>query len=133
VLAIPGAPQLCDHRFGSHLGHKIGANHFLSQRPPSFQIVGDRLVQANLRLGSELLGDQREAVFGSRLSQLPVPAGELDLFAGSEGQSAGKVDSVVCAQSMNARALRCPTEQGAIDFVNVDSTPEVPEILEPSA
>lgn len=66
------------------LSHSGGNPTFPRQAPPSFQFVGDRLAEADLLRGSELLWDQREAVFGRCFSQLLVPTAELERFIGAE-------------------------------------------------
>lgn len=57
-----------------------------------------KLVARCPRPRSAFRGDKREATVASRLAQLVIPTGELELFAGSEGQRAGEVDGVVGTQ-----------------------------------
>lgn len=66
----------------------------LFRRPPCpFKLADDGVSE---RL--EMLWDQCEAVFLCGLTQLLVPAGEVDVFAGREGERPAKVDGVVGAQ-----------------------------------
>lgn len=74
--------------------------------------------------------DQREAVLLGGLAQLPVPAGEVELFAVGERQGTGEVHGVVCAQGMGAGALGRLGEERVGDAVGEDAAPDLIEILE---
>jgi hypothetical protein len=77
-----------------------------------------------------MLRNQREGVFLGGLPQLLVPAGEVELLAGCEGQGAGEVDGIVGAERMGAGALGRSRQKRVGDGMAEDPTPDFLEILE---
>jgi hypothetical protein len=94
---------------------------------------GHRAGAASRRDRSESLRPQCEAVLFRSIAQLLVPAGELEFFAGGEGEGARKVDGVVSAQRMSTCALGGFRKQRVADGVAVDPSPEALQVFDCTA
>jgi hypothetical protein len=79
---------------------------------------------------SELPRDQLKATVAGGLTQLPVPAGELELFAGGERECASEVDGVVGTKRMRASALSRLCQQFLANGVNVKPTPKALQLIQ---
>ena len=78
---------------------------------------------------SKTLGDQGEAFFACRGTQLFVPAGEVEFLAGRKGDGAGEVDRVISAKRVGPGAFGRLIEKSVVDGVAVDAPPDVLQIL----
>jgi len=63
------------------------------------------------------------------IAQLLIPTGELELFAGSERESAREVDGVVSTQRMRACAFGGFREKCVTDGVAVNSPPKALQVI----
>src|SRR5262249_30885730 len=67
-----------------------------------------------------------------RVAKLLVPAGEVELLAGCERESAGQVDGVVGTERVSEGALCRFRQKHVVDFMTEDSAPDVLQILKRS-
>jgi hypothetical protein len=81
----------------------------------------------------EMLRYQRKAVSARRFVQLPIPAGEDEIFSFGEGERSRQVNGVVGAQGMSASALDRLLEQGIAHRVGIKRPPEAIKLREAAA
>ena len=67
------------------------------------------------------------------VAQLPVPASDLELFAGGEHQGARQVDGVIGTQRMGASAFGRLRQQRLVNGMDVEPAPELLQVIERSS